>query len=222
MARLIAIEGIDGSGKGTQARRLVDRLKQTGCRAALISFPRYEATFFGKAVAAFLNGKFGGLNEVSPFFASLLFALDRFESRPLLASALAESDVVVLDRYVASNVAHQAGRLEPAERDELRDSIHHVEYDLFQLPRPELTLLLDVSAVVAQRQIAGKPPRAYTDRPADIQEADADYLARVREVYLQLAETEPGWSVTRCESASGVRSIDDIADEVWRIVTDSV
>jgi dTMP kinase len=116
---LVAIEGIDGSGKGTQARQLLQRLEADGLRARLLSFPRYEATFFGRAVGQYLDGAFGSLGQVHPFFASLLFAGDRFESRSLLTDALAAHDIVVLDRYVASNVAHQAARLEGPQREQL-------------------------------------------------------------------------------------------------------
>jgi dTMP kinase len=221
VARLIVIEGIDGSGKGTQARRLVDRLRQSGIRTQLISFPRYEVTFFGRAVAAFLNGQFGSLDEVHPFLASLLFAGDRFESRPMLSAALADFDVVVLDRYVASNVAHQAAKLAGAERDALCRSINQVEYDLFGMPRPDLVLLLDLNVGAAQTLIAQKPARAYTDRAADIHEADAEYLTRVRELYLEMARREPNWSVIRCDSQDGLRSIEEISEEVWQLVSTS-
>ena len=222
MTRLIAIEGIDGSGKGTQARRLVDRFRQSGASTQLISFPRYQETFFGRAVAAFLNGQFGSLNEVHPFLASLLFAGDRFESRSMLNAALAENDVVVLDRYVASNVAHQAAKLAGAERDALCRSIEHLEYDIFEMPRPERVVLLDLSVSTAESLIAQKPTRTYTERAADIQEADADYLARVRELYLELAARESNWSVVRCDSQQGVRPVEAIAEEVWQLVTKSV
>ena len=217
-ACLIAIEGIDGSGKGTQARQLVDRLRQSGLKAQLVSFPRYDETFFGRVVGSFLNGQFGSLDEVHPFLVSLLFAGDRFESRPLLTAALASCDVVVLDRYVASNVAHQAAKLAGVERDTLCRSIEHVEYDLFGMPRPDRVLLFDLSVDLAQKLVAQKPARNYTDRAADIHEADADYLARVRELYLELAAREPNWSVIRCDGPDGLRSIEEIAEEVWRLI----
>src|SRR3712207_3314277 len=107
---LIAIEGIDGSGKGTQARLLRERCRAAGLSAALISFPRYAETRFGRAVGKFLNGRFGTLDQVSPFLAALLYAGDRFESRTLLRESLFANDVVVLNRYVASNVAHQGSK----------------------------------------------------------------------------------------------------------------
>jgi dTMP kinase len=217
-APLIAIEGIDGSGKGTQAQRLVKRLQEAGLNSALLSFPRYDKTFFGGVVGSFLNGKFGSLDQVHPFLVSLLFAGDRFESRPLLTAALARCDVVVLDRYVASNVAHQAAKLTGNERETLRGSIEHVEFDLFEMPRPDRVLLLDVTVPVAQKLVAKKGARNYTERAADIQEADANYLGRVREMYLQLAAREPNWSVIGCEGTDGLRTVDDVADEIWRIV----
>jgi dTMP kinase len=217
-ARLIAIEGIDGSGKGTQAQRLVSRLGQAGLKTELVSFPRYEKTFFGGVVGSFLNGKFGSLEQVHPFLVSLLFAGDRFESRPLLTAALERSDVVVLDRYVASNVAHQAAKLTGSERETLCRSIEHVEYDLFEMPRPDRVLLLDVSVPAAQKLVSQKGARNYTERKADIQEADSTYLGRVRELYLELAQREPNWSIIRCESPDGLRIMDDIAEEIWRLV----
>ena len=92
---LIDLEGIDGSGKGTQARRLCDRFAQSGVSATLVSFPRYEATLFGRAVGDFLNGRFGSLDQVHPFLVSLLFAGDRYESKRFLLEAIANHDVVL-------------------------------------------------------------------------------------------------------------------------------
>jgi dTMP kinase len=215
---LVAIEGIDGSGKGTQAQRLLQCLQAEGLRATLLSFPRYDATFFGRAVGEYLNGAFGSLGQVHPFFASLLFAGDRFESRPLLTDALANHDVVVLDRYVASNIAHQAARLEGPARERLIEAIEHLEFELYRMPRPDLVVLLDLSVACAQRLIASKPARSYTERAADIQEADADYLARVRALYLDLAGRESNWSVIHCELRGSLRPIDEVTQEVVQLV----
>jgi dTMP kinase len=215
---LVAIEGIDGSGKGTQAQRLLERLKANGQGATLLSFPRYDATFFGRAIGEYLNGAFGSLGQVHPFFAALLFAGDRFESRPVLTDALAGNDVVILDRYVASNVAHQAARLEGIARTRLIQAIEYLEFELYHLPRPDLVVLLDLSVAKAQRLIANKPARSYTERSADIQEADADYLTRVRDLYLDLARREPNWTVVSCERQGTLRSIEEIAQEVGGLV----
>ena len=193
MAPLIVIEGIDGSGKGTQALQLTERLTAAGRRVQLLSFPRYRETLFGHAIGDFLNGRFGQLNEVHPFLASVLYAADRYESKSVLVDAIQSSDIVVCDRYVPSNLAHQGAKLDGAERDELLRTIERIEFDVFALPRPSLVVLLDVPVEIAQRNIAAKKPRNYTDKAADLQEADAEYLQRVRDVYLQLAASEVNW-----------------------------
>ncbi len=218
MARLIAIEGIDGSGKGTQAERLVRALQATGRRVTLLSFPRYEQTSFGKRIGEFLNGRYGTLNEVSPWLVAPLFAGDRFESKPVLLAALDVSDVVVLDRYVASNIAHQAAKLDGAERDTLRRWIEHLEFDVYALPRPDCVILLDVSPERAQELIARKRARPYTRKAADLQEADPEYLERVRNIYLELARDDETWRRVDVIENQRVRTIDAIAEDVLAAV----
>ncbi len=228
-ALFIALEGIDGSGKGTQAALLKDRLIAAGLRTALLSFPRYQQTEFGRQIGRFLNGEFGGLDEVDPLLASLLFAGDRFESRSLLRESLAAHDVVVCDRYVASNIAHQAAKRSGAERAALIDWIEHLEFGLYELPRPQLTIWLDLPVTQAQELIARKTKRTYTDKAADLQEADGDYLEQVRAVYATLAERDPTWRridclapVSRDAEASvaerSFRDVDDIAREIFQII----
>jgi len=215
---LIDIEGIDGSGKGTQARFLCDRLTAAGVSATLVSFPRYQETLFGRAVGEFLNGKFGSLAAVHPFLVSLLFAGDRYESKPYLLEAMQKSDVVVLDRYVPSNVAHQASKLEGAARTDLTARILEIEFTIFGLPRPEIVLLLDLPVSVAQQLIARKGARSYTEQKADIQEADARYLEGVRAVYHELAKSDPNWKMIACCDGTRLRSIEEVSDLVWQAV----
>jgi len=215
---LVAIEGIDGSGKGTQAARLLDALRGQGTRTELFSFPRYRDTQFGRKIGDFLNGRFGNLDQVSPFLVSLLFAGDRFESRQLLHQALATNEIVLCDRYTASNIAHQAAKVQGAEREELIQWVQHVEHHLYQLPEPDHTLFLDLPVHHATQLIALKSRRSYTDRTADLQEADTAYLQSVHDVYAQLAATEPGWIRIDCVSGDQIKSVDQIGDEVWRAV----
>ena len=217
MALLVVIEGIDGSGKGTQSARLRDRLRDRGLRAGLLSFPRYDATFFGQRIGDFLNGRFGQLNEVDPFLASLLYAGDRLESKAELTRLLATNDVLVLDRYVPSNIAHQAGKRTGEQRRELADWIEKIEYDLFGLPRPDLVVLLDIPTKDSQELIAKKEQRSYTTQAADIQEADTDYLSRVRSAYRELA-AERGWSIVSVVHQQAIRSMEDITAEIEQLV----
>lgn len=218
MALLVDIEGIDGSGKGTQAQQLIERLRQHGLRSTLLSFPRYTATHFGHAVGEFLNGRFGRLEEVHPFLVSLLFAGDRFESRDVLEEGLRTSDVVVLDRYVASNIAHQASKRDGAERDALTTAILDLEFRIYRLPRPDIVFLLDLTPELAQQLVAQKSARSYTNRQADIQEADREYLGRCREVYLQLARTESNWQLIPCCDGTRLRSVDEISNDMWSVI----
>ena len=218
---LIAIEGIDGSGKGTQAARLHASLQGIGRRCALLSFPRYQQTEFGKKVGDFLNGRFGTLDSVHPTLVSLLFAGDRFESRDLIEHSLANHDVVICDRYVASNVAHQGAKVSESERQELVSWIQHLEYSIYRLPKAELTLFLDIPVKNAQQLIAAKSKRTYTDKAADLQEADADYLSRVREVYLELANG-PGWTRISCMDSVSVRSVEEIASDISAAVKSAI
>jgi dTMP kinase len=217
-ARLIVIEGIDGSGKGTQARILVERIRQTSRKVELISFPRYDETFFGRLIGSFLNGEFGSLEQVHPILVSLLFAGDRFESRPKIEEALATCDVVVLDRYVASNVAHQGAKLAGNDRETLCRSIEHVEYSLYGMPRPNRVILLNLQVSAAQSLVSKKAARKYTNLAADIQEADGTYLERVRQLYLDLAAREANWSTVECEGMQGLRTVEEISQDVWQIV----
>jgi dTMP kinase len=218
MAQLIAIEGIDGSGKGTQAAMLRDRLVSEGRQVALLSFPRYQDTFFGRRIGEFLNGRFGGLNEIHPFLVSLLYAGDRLESRDTLQAALDTHDVVVLDRYVASNIAHQCAKLPESDQPELQKWIETIEFGLNRLPKPDVTVLFDLPAESAQRLISLKSQRSYTDRKADLQEADTAYLERVRQVYLRLAASEAGWQTVEVERAGMLKERSEICDHVTACV----
>ena len=224
MSLLIAIEGIDGSGKGTQASRLVERLGSEGVSCSLLSFPRYSETLFGASIGKFLNGDFGPLEAVAPQLAATLYAGDRFESRGVLLEALAQQQVVVCDRYVPSNLAHQGSRVEDERQAELIEWIERIEYDVFQLPRPDTVLWLDLPPQLSQKLIRLKPTRDYTDRAVDLQEADLEYQLGVQQVYGSLASSRSHW--TRIDELDPVtqelRTIDQIAQDVWDTVAQQI
>lgn len=219
MATLIAIEGIDGAGKGTQAARLVESLRALGLRVDSLQFPRYGATTFGLAIGDFLNGKFGALNEVHPQLAAVLYAGDRYESRSLLLRMMEENDVVVLDRFVGSNLAHQSAKLEGTARTALVDWIEKIEFDVFQLPRPTLTILIDMSSQMSRELVSRKAARDYTDQEADLQESDLPYLERVRRCYLALAHSRLDWrTVHGLDQEGGLRTVTDVGEEIRGLV----
>ena len=215
MGALVAIEGIDGAGKGTQAALLVEHAERAGHTVRLFSFPLYDGNPFSEAIAAYLNGSFGSVDEVHPELAGLLYACDRHHARPAMVAALDECDLVVCDRYVPSNLAHQGAKLEEPARTVLVDWLLGVEYGEFRLPRPDLVVLLDAPAALAQEHVSRKAPRAYTDRSRDIHEEAEGYLETTRAVYASLAARDPdGWTTV----VSGSREISDIGAEIWEAV----
>lgn len=219
MARLIAIEGIDGAGKATQANRLVVSLREMGLTVDSLQFPRYAATNFGIAIGDFLNGKFGALNEVHPQLAAVLYAGDRFESRSLLLNMMDTNDVVVLDRFVGSNLAHQSAKLEGESRSALITWIEKIEFEVFGLPRPTLTILIDMSSQMSRELVSRKAVRDYTDQEADLQESDLPYLEKVRRCYLALSHSRLDWLTIHGMNDDGsLKSIEEVGDEILAVV----
>lgn len=220
MTLIIAIEGIDGSGKGTQSAQLVERLTASGTTAARLQFPRYSETTFGTAIGDFLNGRFGDLDTVHPQLAAVLYAGDRFESKAVLQQAIDQHEVVVLDRFTGSNLAHQAAKLDGDERLELMKWIDHVEHVVFGLPRPNLNILIDISSDWSRELVGRKGERNYTDAEADIQESNLPYLERVRKAYLTIAASRDDWKIVESLGQDGqLRSIDDINKQMLELIT---
>jgi dTMP kinase len=217
--KLIAIEGIDGSGKRTQLDLLSKALAQRGVPLYCISFPRYQSSF-GQLVARYLNGDFGPLNAVDPHLSAVLFSGDRFEARPQLESELAAGRTVLADRYIASNLAHQTARLATAQQEEFLAWLRHIEYDIYGLPREDLVLYLRLPASHAHELVARKAARDYTHLRRDIQEADVRHLECATAVYDRLAR-QPHWLTVECldTSRGALRPAEEIAREVLAAVS---
>ena len=215
---LVVIEGIDGSGKGTQSRRLVENLEQAGFPATLFSFPCYDETFFGREIGKYLNGVYGSLQTVPVEFAAMLYAGDRFEKKADLLAALHAGRVVVCDRYVPSNLAHQAAKRPLEQQTELIRWIGELEYTVYGLPRPDLVCYLDLPVQQSTQMVLKKHKRSYTEDKLDLHEAATDYLANVAETFGRLATTE-GWCRINCLEAGAVRRIESIEAEVFAQVT---
>jgi dTMP kinase len=201
--KLIALEGIDGSGKRTQLELLARALETRGQSIFRISFPRYES-FYGKLVGQYLNGEFGALSTVDPHLSALLYAGDRLEARPEIEAALASGKMVLADRYIGSNLAHQTARVAPAQREEFIAWLKQLEYSLYALPVEDLVIYLRVPVAEAHRLVGLKSARPYTSLKRDIQEADIRHLEETARIYDRLA-TEPNWARIDCiNPASGV------------------
>ena len=185
MAFLLAIEGADGAGKATVSAAVAELLRKDGKRAEIVSFPRYAETASGHVLGEYLAARLP--RAVSPRAAAVLYALDRMESRDHLLDVAAANDVVVFDRYIASNMAYQGAQVPAGNAAALMEWIAALELRHFALPAPNLCVYLDTPADVARALIATKRRRSYTDDTFDAYEADAALQARVRENYAEMA-----------------------------------
>ncbi|MGH9561959.1 MAG: dTMP kinase, partial [Terracidiphilus sp.] len=206
------------SGKRTQLDLLARALARRGHDLAQVSFPNYSG-FFGKLVARFLNGEFGPLDSVDPHFSALLYAGDRLEAKPSLESALAAGKILVSDRYIASNLAHQGSRVSSAQRDEFLAWLRKLEYEIYGLPAENCVIYLRVPVAQAHQLVASKSARDYTSKTHDIQEADLAHLEAASRVYDQLAQ-QPNWVRIECFDAakSALRSPEAIHSEILAAV----
>jgi len=216
--KLIVIEGIDGAGKGTQADLLARAFQQRGIPFVRFSFPRYESSF-GHLIARFLNGEFGLLPAVDAHFSALLYAGDRFEAKPDLEAALNSGQAVVTDRYVASNLAHQAARVRAERRPEFISWLRRLEYGVYGLPVEDLVIYLWVPAQEGHRLVGLKSARSYTAMRRDLQESDVQHLKEAALVYDQLAQA-PNWITIDCfDSKSGKqRAPEEIHQDVLEAI----
>ncbi|HKN75501.1 MAG TPA: hypothetical protein VJW94_10020 [Candidatus Acidoferrum sp.] len=216
--KLIAIEGIDGSGKRTQVDLLEKALNANGHAVSSTGFPQYDS-WFGKMVGQFLNGDFGALETVDPHFSALLYAGDRFEAKLRLETALNQGKIVLADRYIGSNLAHQTARVSAADRPAFVEWIEHLEYNIYNLPRETLVLYLRVPPIQAQQLVARKSTRSYTKVKQDLQEASLRHLEEAAAMYDQLSR-RPNWATIPCfdEARGAMRPQKHIAMEILAAV----
>ena len=205
---LIVVEGLDGSGKSTQVARLREYLNEKCGEVEYIHFPRYDAAPYGELIGKFLRGGFGEISEVHSQLVALLFAEDRHGAGPGMRKALAEGKVVLLDRYVYSNIAYQCAKLPHYdEREDLRQWIINTEFGLFDLPRPDINLFLDVPIGFVEEKLTasrkGGDREYLSPGQRDIHEASIDFQKTVRSIYLRQAEIDKGFLRIDCSDENG-------------------
>jgi dTMP kinase len=210
--KLIAVEGIDGSGKRTQVELLNAALQTRGLQTYVTGFPIYDS-WFGRMAGQFLNGDFG--TAVDPHFAALLYAGDRFEAKGAIEGALNAGKIVLADRYVASNLAHQTARVAAEKRAEFVTWIEHLEYQIYGLPVENLVIYLRVPPVESQKLVTLKATRTYTQERHDILEADLTHLQDAAAIYDRLAR-RPNWVTVQSfdEQRGAMRPPQEIAEEI--------
>lgn len=192
----LVLEGSDGVGKSSQVSLLAKFFRKIGRKTRSVHFPRLDAPPYGEVIAAYLRGEFGSLEQVHPRLAALLFALDRREAAGELRRLIDSGAVVLADRYILSNLAYQGGRSDgQAERERLQDWIEALEYGRHAIPRPDLTLWLDVPLDFSLARIAAPrngDDRTYLRGAEDIHEKSRTLQERTREEFLRLVAARPG------------------------------
>jgi len=202
---LIVLEGINASGKKTQAELLVHNLKRIGRKAVLIDFPSYE-TPVGKLIASYLKGYFGARSKVPPQFASLLYALDRYSRKPEIEDFLRNGYTVVLDRYTQANLAFQTAGLSAQRRKNMLAWIEKVEEGL---PKADVVVFLDVPPSQSASLLEKRKSKIRGVRK-DIHEKDAYYAKAVYDNYLRLAK-EKRWLAIKCMEKGKLKGKEEIS-----------
>ncbi len=209
----IVLEGLDGAGKSTQIRLLRAFLQERGTASEYLHFPRFDAPVYGDLIARFLRGEFGSADQVNPYLVALLYAGDRADAADTIRSWTAEGKAVVLDRYVYSNIGYQCAKLaDQQERRTLARWILELEYGRNGIPRPDLSLFLDVPFSFTERKLAEVREggdRDYLKGGRDIHEGSLRLQRSVREVYLDAASSDPALRVVDCSDGQGCMASPD-------------
>lgn len=215
----IVLEGLDGAGKSTQVEKLTKFLTETGKHCEFLHFPRFDAPIYGDLIARFLRGDLGSLEQVNPYLVALLYAGDRADAAPMIRRWLDEERWVITDRYVYSNVAYQCAKIADKEQsDALRDWIIDLEYGYNNLPRPDVSLFLDVPFRFTEMKLTASREggdRDYLNGGKDIHEQSLDLQRNVREIYLSCAHMYDDLKIIDCSDGRGeMDTPDNIFDKI--------
>lgn len=203
----IVLEGLDGAGKSTQITKLREMFRAKGVESEYLHFPRFDAPIYGELIARFLRGDLGSVESVNPYLVALLYAGDRADAATTIREWIATGKVVIVDRYVYSNIGYQCAKIaDSTERNRLREWILHTEFEEFGIPKPDLSLFLDVPFAFTERkltEVREGEDREYLQGGKDIHEASLDLQRRVREVYLESASLDEDLKVVNCSTEEG-------------------
>lgn len=214
--KVITIEGIDGSGKTVQFKKLCENLTLLGKSVSTKEYPVYEA-FFGKQVGRFLSGEEGVFaTDVDQKSMALWFALDRWED--LKSFKDGEADYLIINRYVLSNAVYQSIRDRDIDKPDIIDWVFRLEYEHFGLPRPDVNIFFDVNTERAGENVDKKGFRDYVGSGRDVYERSMGIQERARNMYITAAERYDDIEIVPCMDGSSMRSPDSIAESVMEII----
>ena len=220
MGILIAIDGVDASGKQTHTTMLFDKLSNDGYNVRKISFPAYESPS-SELVKMYLSGDFGDKPEdVNAYAASSFFAADRFASfRTDWREFYDKADsVIIADRYTSSNMIHQASKIDDLdEKDKFLDWLFELEYKVYGIPKPDLTFFLDMPVEFAKKLMQDRENKFDNSDVKDIHERNREYLEKSYNNACYIAD-KFSWEHILCVQNEGIRSIEEINDEIYSLV----
>ena len=215
---IIVIEGTDGSGKETQSNLLKQNLINKNFKVLKQSFPNYDNDS-SLLVKKYLNGDFGTLNEISAKQASVFFAVDRLITMQNFKN-LKDNEVLLLDRYVSSNVLHQATKIpNKEERECFINWLENFEYNDLYLPKPDLTIFLDLKPELSKKLRENRELKAGTKK--DIHESNEEYLINCYNIGTKIAK-EKNWNIIKCFENDNIKTIDEIQNEILSLVLEKL
>lgn len=207
MIRFLALEGIDGSGKSTQIKLLIEYLSNCNVPYKYIHFPRSGEGIFGKMVAKFLQGEYGPVDEVNPYLVALIYAGDRNDAKHIIKKWIRNNLLVIADRYVFSNIAFQCAKVKDiVSQKKLQEWIFFLEYSYYKIPKPDISIYLDVTIEFAERELkktrVGRE-RQYLEGEKDIHESNLILQRKVKKEYLRLTTEYDDLIMVNCIGKDG-------------------
>lgn len=221
--KFIVIDGTDGSGKATQVALLKERLTKEGYKVAVADFPEYENNFFGKFVGHCLTEQYYRFIDTHPKIASVLYAADRWESKEKIEDWLKKGFVVISNRYVSANQIHQGGKIKsPSKRKKFIAWLDEMEYGVFKIPKPDLTLYLSLPLSVILNLIkereSSKMKRKYLKKHKDVHENDVAFLENSRKSAMWLPKILKNFVKIDCAKKGDILSREEINEMVYKEV----
>ena len=221
--KLIIIEsGSDASGKATQTKRLFERLSEENSNIRKVEYPNYDSES-SALVKMYLRGDFGNnASDVDPYISSTFFAVDRYASfKTEWEEFYNNGGIVIADRYTTSNMVHQASKMDEKDRDKYLDWLVDYEFNLYKIPEPDCVIFLDVPIEFSQKLMENRKNKITGEDKKDIHESDIEYLTKSYNNALYIAN-KYNWKKINCVKDGTLRSIDDIHDEIYNIVKQSI
>jgi dTMP kinase len=218
---LVVLEGCDAAGKGTITNLIKDYYESIGKTVKYIHFPMYGHNEFSLIISKFLQGEYGDINNVDPMFVANIYAMDRYMYREQLIKDLNDYDIVLMDRYVYSNLSFQGAKLYEKERDNIIEWIWDFEFNFLKLPYPNTIIYLDVPINDIENRLNRDrvgDDRNYLDGKKDIHEQDINFQSRVREIYLSLVDNPNYFVVNTYDDNSNILTPDQIFKKIRELI----